>query len=40
MEYKSQHEDSADDFSYNIFPILDHQVQNPGEGILLTGLNY
>lgn len=29
MEYKSQHQDSADDFRCNIFSILDHQVQNP-----------
>lgn len=30
MEYKSQHQDSGDDFWCNIFPILDHQVQDPG----------
>lgn len=32
MEYKSQHQDSEDDFWCNIFPILDHQVRDPGGG--------
>lgn len=46
MEYKSQHQDSADDFWWNIFLILDHQVQDPRDRYfvhqakLLVGKNY
>ena len=46
MEYKSQHQDSADDFWCNIFLILDRQVQDPRDRYfvhqakLLVGQNY